>query len=150
MTILSAQSIREMGILTPCSEPYRDPEGNSAGLSACGYDLTLGEDVKLWPGTFCLASAAEHFSLPHDIVGIIHDKSSLARRGLAVQNTVAEPGWRGYLTLELTNHGQEVIQLRRGSAICQVIFHTLDKVTELPYQGKYQDQPKGPQRARGN
>lgn len=150
MTVLSAQSIREYGILSPCSEPYRDAEGNSAGLSACGYDLTLAEDVCLYPGVFCLASAAEQFSIPDNIVGIIHDKSSLARRGLAVQNTVAEPGWRGYLTLELTNHGQEVLKLRKGCAICQVIFHILDHTTELPYKGKYQDQAAGPQRARGN
>jgi dCTP deaminase len=39
-------------------------------------------------------------------MGIVHDKSTWARRGLVVQNTVIEPGWHGYqTTIELTNHG---------------------------------------------
>lgn len=148
MTVLSAQTIRRLGLLMPCSEPYRDRAGNSAGLSACGYDLTLSEVVELWPGRFRLASAAERFCLPADVVGIIHDKSSLARRGLAVQNTVAEPGWQGWLTLELTNHGPDKLFFERGAAICQVIFHRLDEPTELPYRGKYQNQGQAPQAAR--
>jgi dCTP deaminase len=28
-------------------------------------------------------------------MGIVHDKSTWARRGLVVQNTVIEPGWHG-------------------------------------------------------
>lgn len=147
--ILSAQTIRRLGLLSPCLESYRDPNGNSAGLSACGYDLMVDQDVMLRPGQFMLASAAERFNLPPSIVAIIHDKSSLARRGLAVQNTVAEPGWRGFLTLELSNHHtMHDIWLPRGSAICQAIFHLLDEPTELPYSGKYQDQPRGPQAAK--
>ena len=34
-------------------------------------------------------------------MGIVHDKSTWARRGLVVQNTVIEPGWHGYLTIEV-------------------------------------------------
>lgn len=148
MTVLSAQTIRQLGLLSPCHEPGRDAAGNSFGLSACGYDLTLAEDLRLHPGDFKLASAAERFCLPSHVVGIIHDKSSLARRGVAVQNTVAEPGWRGYLTLEVTNHYIHKIFLPRGSAVAQVIFHLLDAPTEMPYNGKYQDQQPGPQEAR--
>ena len=150
--ILSAQTIRRLGLIQPCLEAYRDSQGNSAGLSACGYDITLAKVLDLnWTlraQQFCLASAHEYFSIPNDIMGVVHDKSSLARRGLAVQNTVLEPGWYGYLTLELTNHGTEKILLQEGCAIAQVIFYRLDEPTELPYKGKYQNQQFGPQRAR--
>jgi dCTP deaminase len=78
------------------------------------------------------------------VVGIVHDKSSLARRGLAVQNTILDPGWHGYMTLELTNGGHEQIELPKGSAIAQVVFHMLDHATELPYRGKYQNQERNP------
>jgi len=78
------------------------------------------------------------------VVGIVHDKSSLARRGLAAQNTVLEPGWRGFLTLELTNHGTKPIRLEAGQPIAQILFHTVTGVVE-PYSGKYQDQGQGPQ-----
>lgn len=148
MTVLSGQTIHRLKLLEPCRGAYKDSQGNSAGLSACGYDLTLSETIVIYPGHFMLAAAAERFNLPSNVVGIIHDKSSLARRGLAVQNTVAEPGWRGYLTLELTNHGSEYILLLHGSAVCQAIFHFLDEPTNFPYKGKYQDQAAGPQPAR--
>lgn len=147
MSVLSAQTIKSLGILNPCNYPYKDPKGNSAGLSACGYDLTLAQHVEINPGQFKLASANERFNLPNNIVGIIHDKSSLARVGLVVQNTVAEPGWSGHLTLELTNHGSERLVFFVGCAICQVVFHFLDEPTFFPYVGKYQNQgiePQGP------
>lgn len=155
MTVLSAQTIHRLGLVEPCHEPYRDAGGNSAGLGPCGYDVTLDQDVTVDPaswaklrGSFVLASAAERLVLPPDVVGIVHDKSSLARRGLAVQNTVAEPGWRGHLTLELSNHGDAPMHLKKGSAVAQVIFHRLDAPTERPYAGKYQDQARGPQEAK--
>lgn len=151
MSVLSAQTIWEMRLLEPMVMPTKDSQGNSYGLSACGYDLQIDQDIEVYPngitakdGYMVLASTMEHFHLPDNVVGIVHDKSSLARRGLAVQNTVAEPGWRGYLTLELSNHGQFTIRFKKGDAVAQVVFHFLDEPTSLPYTGKYQDQTRGP------
>lgn len=151
--VLSAQTIRQFsvsgnGLVSPLNESSKDGFGNSIGLSACGVDITLAEQITLYNGCFVLASALERFNLPDNIVGVVHDKSSLARRGLLVQNTVLEPGWRGYLTLEITYHNLELLKMEPGWAIAQVIFHQLDRPTEIPYNGKYQDQNQGPQRAR--
>lgn len=146
--ILSAQTIRKMKLVDPLREPYIDSQGNSAGLSACGYDLTLAQGVTVKPGQFILASTVERFNLPINVAAIIHDKSSLARRGLVVQNTIAEPGWHGYLTLELTNHGKAPITIFQKSAICQAVFHCLDAPTELPYKGRYQNQGRDPQESK--
>ena len=148
MTILSGQTIRRLKLLEPMRERYVDENGNSGGLGTASYDLSLDHDVFLYPGNLNLAAAAERFVLPADVMGIIHDKSSLVRRGVTVQNTVADPGWRGFLTLELINHGEHLILLRAGSAVAQVVFHFLDEVAEQPYNGKYQDQERGPQYAR--
>ena len=136
MTILSAQSIRKRGIFIPFSERQK-AYGMSHGLSACGYDIRVKEGFKLWPGFFRLASTVEHFDMPNDLVGIVHDKSTWARLGVAVQNTVIEPGWKGFLTLELTNHCDYPREVIAGSPIAQVIFHLLDEPT--------QDQKAGPQ-----
>ena len=149
--ILSAQSIRARGILSPFAERTQDKRtGTSFGLSACGYDIRLDQQVVLYPGTFVLASTLEQFSMPTDVVGVVHDKSSWARKGIAVQNTVIEPGWRGFLTLELTNHGTRKLLLPEGTPIAQVLFHQLDAPTDQPYPegAKYQDQERGPQEAR--
>jgi len=78
------------------------------------------------------------------VIGFVHDKSTWARLGIAVQNTVIEPGWEGYLTLEITNHSRDRVTILRGSGIAQVIFQFLDLPSEKPYDGKYQDQARGP------
>lgn len=110
MTILSGQTIRRLGILRPFAERASNG-GVTYGLGPSGYDLRvdLGEGFEdddaecvIGPGRFQLAATLEHFTMPDDVVGVVHDKSTWARRGLCVQNTVIEPGWRGYLTLELT------------------------------------------------
>lgn len=166
--ILSGQSILRRGIiLNPQPRTEVGVVGvnlTSFGIGPAGYDLrldaisweigdgtgTIKTCVKAWlqPNEFVLASTLEEFRMPDDVLGVVHDKSSWARRGLAAQNTVIEPGWRGFLTLELTNHGKEPICLEQGVGIVQVVFHLLDEPAAQPYNGKYQDQEAGPQVAR--
>lgn len=163
MTVLSAQTISagDYPIVDPQprTEVILSGIKTSFGVSACGYDLRLAEvdaprsptgDNPNWrvaPGAFVLASAIEQFDMPTTLVGIVHDKSSWARRGITVQNTVVEPGWKGFLTLEIINHSDKSIFLARGMGICQVLFHRLDHPTIQPYAGKYQDQKAAPQGA---
>ncbi len=80
--------------------------------------------------------------MPPYLVGIVHDKSTWARRGLSVFNTVIEPGWRGFLTLELVYHGGDRLHIPAGAGIAQVIFH--DLASPAAYDGKYQDQADQP------
>lgn len=166
MTILSAQTIARR-ITAPWSKDATAPDiakwrliiepfvpvakqamGMSYGLTAAGYDIRAGvlnssdttQSIILDPGDFCLIASLERVEIPHDLQVIVHDKSSWARQGLALQNTVLEPGWRGHITLELSNHGQTPLRIMRGQPIAQLVFHQLDYPTELPYSGKYQDQ----------
>lgn len=147
--ILAAQHIRERDeIITPFHERIV-ANGMTFGLGPAGYDVRIAETLTLEPGGFALASTIEHFDIPADLIAFVHDKSTWARLGLALQNTVAEPGWRGFLTLELTNHSAVPIQIRTGMPIAQIIFHELTGITTNPYpeNGKYQDQAPGAQPA---
>lgn len=149
--ILPAQDIRRQQLVHPLEESTLHEEtGTTYGLSACGYDVRLDQDVVLQPGGFELASTIERFATPSSLCGIVHDKSTWARLGLAVQNTVIEPGWDGYLTLEITNHSRNGFVLQRGTPIAQIIWHLLTEETELPYSGKYQNQAQGVQPPIGN
>jgi dCTP deaminase len=147
--ILPADSIAKLCDATlryPMLVPFHDrtrEHGVTFGLSSAGYDIRTEQDLDLPPSKFILASSIEYFNMPLNILGIVHDKSTWARCGIAVQNTVIEPGWRGYLTLEITNHGQEHVQVKAGSGIAQIIFHKLIHSADV-YEGKYQDQPQGP------
>lgn len=129
--------------------------GRSFGLSSAGYDIRVGsfktEDgeivdrIRMTPGDFILAVSLERIKMPNDLICIVHDKSSWARDGLCVQNTVLEPGWEGYITLELSFHRpRNSVTIMSGDPIAQLIFHKLDQTTEKPYKGKYQNQTNLP------
>lgn len=146
MSPIPAQHLRRIRPLEPFEERSRT-HGMTYGLGPAGYDVRIAENILLKPGAFALASTLERFNMPDDVLGTVHDKSTWARQGLAVQTTVIEPGWRGFLTLELTNHGYTEILLREGAPIAQVIFWQMSEPTEIAYRGKYQDQPSGAQPA---
>lgn len=136
--------------------------GTSYGLGEAGYDIRIKQDVSFFPkgtlgpqvivdgvyseGRFALASAIEEFQMPTSLVGVVHDKSTWARKGLSVFNTVIEPGWDGFLTLELVYHGNDVLHIKAGSGIAQVIFTEIKHPTS--YNGKYQNQEDKPVPAR--
>lgn len=152
--ILSGQTIISSGIVTPC-ETRTVQNGLTYGVGAASYDVrvefhkeAIVRCMLLDPDDFVLVSTIEYFEMPDDVLGIVHDKSTWIRKGLAVQNTVLDPGWRGYLTLELTNHGRDRLELRHGDPIAQIVFHELDERTMFPYDGKYQEQERGPVESR--
>ena len=142
-------------------------QGTSYGLSEAGYDIRIKQDVtfikdafgdrvtvrepdgteETFFGSFCLASSIEAFDMPRNLVGVVHDKSTWARKALSVFNTVIEPGWKGKcLTLELVFHGSGVLHIPAGAGIAQVLFHSL--VEEGDYgDGKYQNAHDRPQPA---
>lgn len=157
MTVLSAQSIRKLCLDsiqnggTPLIFPFTEAKhinGRSVGLSACTYDCRVAGNHELPPHKSILVSTQEHFILPHNICGSVLDKSSLARLFISAFNTHLDPGWRGYLTVELTNLGEDNLIIKAGDALCQIKFEWLDEPTDLPYTGKYQEQEPGPQPAR--
>lgn len=120
--------------------------GVSHGMSEAGYDIRIKQDVWLFPGkSFSLASSIEKFRMPNDLVGVVHDKSTWARRKLSVFNTVIEPGWVGFLTLELVYHGWWPLHIPAGAGIAQVIFH--QTTNNAHYTGKYQNQENRPIKA---
>lgn len=144
--------------------PHKVTNGDvSYGLGEAGYDIRIKQEIRfrdpwmhgvdraevegmLFSGKFCLASAIEEFQMPPHLVGIVHDKSTWARRGLSVFNTVIEPGWKGFLTLELVYHGQDELIIPAGSGIAQVVFH--ETACNARYNGKYQNQEDEPVAAR--
>ena len=140
--ILPAQTIRKLKPITPFHE-RTITNGMSFGLSHAGYDVRIAEGMVLRPGEFALASTAEHFDIPNDLIAFVHDKSTWARQGLSLFNTVIEPGWRGYLTLELVNNSSETMRINAWCPIAQIIFMRLEEPTEAAYEGKYQDQQAG-------
>lgn len=153
---MATSKIRENGVTYGLSEAgydirikqtilfKKDGWGPGSGRTAASKWINdRGQQIgDVFPGRFILASAIEEFEMPNDLTGIVHDKSTWARRGLSVFNTVIEPGWKGFLTLELVYHGDEDLTIPAGSGIAQVVFHRTAEMR--PYTGRYQNQEDNP------
>ena len=152
-SLLCATPIKNM------STQKNQDNGVSWGLTECGYDIRIKQKVEFLcdntgnrkvfvdgkfydNGRFALASAIEEFQMPPNLMGVVHDKSTWARQGLSVFNTIIEPGWEGFLTLELDYKRDGILCIPAGSGIAQVIFHQIKEVAE--YNGKYQNQADQP------
>ena len=105
------------------------------------------EPFAIHPGEFVLGRTLETVQIPDDVVCRIEGKSSIGRLGLIVHATAGfvDPGFRGSLTLEITNLTRVPIQLYSGLSIAQLSFMALDAPAERPYGSPelgshYQDQ----------
>lgn len=165
--IVNREQLLKLAPIKDMSLSKNKDHGVSWGLSEAGYDIRIKQQIKFVPdyygnmnchvldndeylpikrSRFTIASAIEKFQMPPTLVGKVHDKSTWARRGLSVFNTVIEPSWEGYLTLELVYHGNEPLTIPAGAGIAQVLFFAC--VIPAYYNGKYQGQPDMPIPAR--
>jgi dCTP deaminase len=98
-------------------------------------EISESDSFVIHPGEFVLGRTEEHVELPDDLVARIEGKSSLGRLGLIVHATAGfvDPGFRGTLTLEITNLTRVPIVLWPGKPIAQLSFMTLDRPAERPY-----------------
>jgi dCTP deaminase len=109
-----------------------------------------GEDFVLHPGDFVLGTTKERVEIPPDLIAHVEGRSSLGRLAVVVHSTagLCDPGYRGQITLELSNLGTAPVVLTPGMRISQLTFTELTSPAERPYGAdrgsKYQDQ-SGPQ-----
>jgi dCTP deaminase len=95
------------------------------------------------PYGYCLAVAEEHIKLPKDVTVVAVGKSTYARSGIMANITPAEAGWKGHLTLEISNCTGLFNRIYANEGICQLLFFRGNEC-EVDYQmrkGKYQNQP---------
>jgi dCTP deaminase len=132
--------------------PYIDVKQEQADLTEV-VQVVDGEAFILHPGEFVLGSTSERVRLPDDLVARLEGKSSLGRLGLLIHSTAGyvDPGWDGYLTLELSNVANLPITIYPGMKIGQISFFRLTTAAQSPYGAgrgsKYQGQ-RGPTASR--
>ena len=111
--------------------------------------LTVADEEPfiLHPGEFVLGQTLEWIELPNDLVARLEGRSSLGRLGLLIHSTAGyvDPGWKGNLTLELSNVANLPIALYYGMKIGQISFFRMSSPVERPYGSpelgsKYQGQ----------
>lgn len=114
--------------------PYIDPSVEQPGLTE-HIVASAEEPFILHPGEFALGVTLERIALPDDIVGRLEGKSTLGRLGLMIHSTAGyvDPGFDGYLTLELSNVSNLPILLRPGMRIGQITFDKMTTPVDIPY-----------------
>jgi dCTP deaminase len=133
--------------------PYIDVKREMPDLTEL-VEVTDGEPFILHPGEFVLGSTLERVAIPDDMVARLEGKSSLGRLGLLIHSTAGyvDPGWDGFLTLELSNVANLPITIYPGMKIGQISFFRLSTTADMPYgsartKSKYQGQ-RGPTASR--
>lgn len=159
----------EMGLLQPSSIDVRldrffrlfdnhkyafiDPAEQQDELTRL-IEVKSDEPFILHPGEFVLGSTYEFVTLPDDVAARLEGKSSLGRLGLLTHSTAGfvDPGFKGHVTLELSNVATLPIKLWPGMKIGQLCFFQLTSPAEHPYgsdkySSRYQGQ-RGPTASR--
>lgn len=100
-------------------------------------ELKPGQPFILTENDFVIATTKERLTLPEDIIGHLHGKSSLARLGIVVHSTAArfDPGWDGCPVLEFGTFlkGKKIV-IYEGSSICAFSFERMAAPVERSYK----------------
>ena len=138
---------RKVLVFSNSRQPYIDVKESMERLTEIVEMPDEHQAFILHPGEFVLGSTVEHIELPDDLVARLEGKSSLGRIGLVIHSTAGfvDPGWKGNLTLELSNLARLPITLYYGMKIGQISFLRLTTPAERLYGSpalgsKYQGQ----------
>jgi dCTP deaminase len=134
----------------PCIHPNSERE-----VDEYVSETTVEADGEfiLHPSDFVLGTTIERVEIPQDLIAHVEGRSSLGRLAIVVHATagLCDPGYRGQITLELSNLGAAPVALAPGMRVSQLTFTELKSPAEEPYGSgrgsKYQDQA-GPQASR--
>jgi len=144
----------------------------SYGVSSYGYDVRIADEYKIFtninstivdpkqfdpksfvdfngevcivpPNSFALGRTIEYFRIPRKTMTICVGKSTYARCGIITNVTPLEPGWEGFITLEVSNTTPLPAKIYSGEGIAQILFFESDEECLTSYadkKGKYQGQ----------
>ena len=117
--------------------PYIDVRKEQPDLTEI-VSVENDEPFILHPGEFVLGQTLEWTELPVDLVARLEGRSSLGRLGLLIHSTAGyvDPGWKGNLTLELSNVANLPIALYFGMKIGQISFSRMSSPVDRPYGSK--------------
>lgn len=160
------------GMIEPFIDSQKREGVVSYGVSSYGYDARLAPEFKIFtnidnavidpknfspssfverttdvciipPNSFVLARTIEYFRIPANCLVLCVGKSTYARCGIIVNVTPLEPGWEGYVTLELSNTTQLPAKVYAHEGVCQFLFFSSDQHPVTSYKdrlGKYMNQ----------
>jgi len=150
--ILNYEQVKEKGIFTEAVE------GN---YNNAVYDIRVGKIItmkggevgsyKIPPQGMVVVVSTEQLTMPTNVVGYAHVRTSLSSKGImAINIGILDPGYTGYLSSTLLNFGKEGFLIQKGDSFLRTTFHLLQSVeVEKPHKSKsltpehYMDKKRG-------
>lgn len=91
-----------------------------------GFDMTVSEEVWINPHGLAQTTPTDipcgiRMALPPKVAGLILGRSSAVKRGILVVPTLIDAGYRGPMYVFAYNMTKQVIQLKPGIRIAQVV-----------------------------
>ena len=101
-----------------------------------GMDLYCLENFEIKPGNGLVARTGIAMALPAGFVGMVVDRSSMAKRGLKTAGGIIDAGYRGEIHIILRNLSNESQYIDAGSRIAQlmvvpIVTPVIKEVSEL-------------------
>lgn len=98
------------------------------------FDIQKRGKIVIAPGALVIASTLERLALADDLYARMEGKSSVARKGGAVQlAALFDAGWDGYPMMELHNITSTPLIARFGNSICAFSFGHLSSLALKGY-----------------
>ncbi len=164
--------VEEHRLIEPFHENLAREGVISYGLSSFGYDIRVADEFQIFtninhtivdpksfdpdsmiefrgdvciipPNSFALARSVEYFRIPRNVMVLCVGKSTYARCGIITNVTPFEPGWEGYVTLEISNTTPLPAKIYANEGLAQACFFESDEPCEVSYsdrKGKYHRQ----------
>lgn len=101
-----------------------------ANRTDAGFDLYSTEEVLINPKQRNTIKTGVSFEMPNGIAGLVWPRSGLSvKQGIDVLAGVIDSGYRGEVMVCLYNTSDEVVEIKRGDRIAQIIFQEVPTVS---------------------
>lgn len=126
---------KEFKVFKSIHKAYFDVKQNNVEEFMELIRIKDGNPLIVHPGEFILGRTIEVVGIPPDLIGRLEGKSSLGRLGIIVHATAGfvDPGFKGTLTLEMSNIANIPIALYPGMKVAQISFMRMETPCEVPY-----------------
>lgn len=112
--------------LSPAAKLPRRAHATDAGL-----DLFSADYYSLMPNEKTLISTGVKMAIPDGCVGLIWDKSSMAKSGVHCTAGVIDSGYRGEILISMINLSQNIIHIAPGQKVAQILIQPVELLTVI-------------------
>lgn len=99
------------------TEPTRATDGSA------GFDLYATDNHDVWPGARVKIPTGVQMDIPEGYAGFIWPRSGMAvKHGFDILAGLIDSDFRGEIMVAGINHGDRMIEIRRGDRIAQIVF----------------------------